>query len=63
MTDTPLSQPDLIDFLDALTDAEWEMRELGSSLAMPCDVRFRLLQAANRAFRIIEASEMAGLSG
>jgi hypothetical protein len=41
MTDTPLSQPDLIDFLDALTDAEWEMRELGSSLAMPGDVRFR----------------------
>jgi hypothetical protein len=45
------------ELLDALVDAEGELHEAGSRLEMPGTVRLRLLRAAHRAQRLIEAAE------
>jgi len=56
MTEAAPHHPDQAEFLEGLTDAECEMHELGSRLDLPGGLRLRLLQAATRAQRLIDAA-------
>jgi hypothetical protein len=57
MSESDLYRPDQADLLAALADAEWEMYELGSCLKIPGNLRFRLLEAATRAHRLIASAD------